>query len=157
NLLTHTSGLPAWRPLYLFAENRDAVAATIANEGLEYETGSRVVYSDLGFIALGFLLERIACCRFQELAAREITSPLGLQFTLFNPSAALKESIAASEYGNEYERQMCAKDFAEASPAFCRTGLIWGEVHDGNAHFLGGAGGHAGLFSTASETLRLAD
>src|SRR6266480_6286522 len=59
-LLTHTSGLPAWRPLYVLAEGRrDATVAAIANEKLEYAPGTRVVYSDLGFITLGFLLERL--------------------------------------------------------------------------------------------------
>ena len=58
-LLTHTSGLPAWRPLYILAEGeRDRVLSVIAAEDLEYQPGTRVVYSDLGFITLGFLLER---------------------------------------------------------------------------------------------------
>src|SRR5436190_17030289 len=72
-LLTHTAGLPAWRPLYLAAEgNRDAIVAAIANEELEYRPGTRVVYSDLGFITLGFLLERLGGKTFVELARNEI-------------------------------------------------------------------------------------
>src|ERR1051326_1618003 len=56
-LLTHTSGLPAWRPLYLFAEgDRARVLEIIAAQTLEHAPGSRVVYSDLGFITLGLLL-----------------------------------------------------------------------------------------------------
>ena len=59
-LLTHTSGLPAWRPLYLLTEDQpDRAAGAIANLDLEYKPGTRVVYSDLGFIALGILLERL--------------------------------------------------------------------------------------------------
>src|SRR5262245_38697165 len=59
-LLTHTSGLPAWRPLYLLTEDQpDRAAGAIASLDLEYKPGTRVIYSDLGFIALGILLERL--------------------------------------------------------------------------------------------------
>src|SRR6185369_13193846 len=59
-LLTHTSGLPAWRPLYVLTEDQpDRAAGAIASLDLEYKPGTRVVYSDLGFIALGILLERL--------------------------------------------------------------------------------------------------
>src|SRR4026207_2539813 len=59
-LLTHTSGLPAWRPLYILAEGeRERALGVIANEALEYKPGTQVIYSDLGFIVLGFLLERL--------------------------------------------------------------------------------------------------
>ena len=58
HLLTHTSGLPAWRPLYLLTSDRDKVIETIAEEPLQNKPGERVVYSDLGFIVLGFLLQR---------------------------------------------------------------------------------------------------
>ncbi|PYS38826.1 MAG: serine hydrolase, partial [Acidobacteria bacterium] len=59
HLLTHTSGLRAWRPLYLLASEREGALAAIANEPLEHEPGERVIYSDLGFIALGCLLEKL--------------------------------------------------------------------------------------------------
>src|SRR6185295_6565773 len=68
-LLTHTSGLPAWRPLYLLTEDEpERAAGAIANLDLEYKPGTRVVYSDLGFIALGILLERMTGQRIAELA-----------------------------------------------------------------------------------------
>ena len=155
-LLTHTSGLPAWRPLYaLTAGKRDATIAAIANERLEYMPGTRVVYSDLGFIALGFLLERLIGAPLVELAQREILAALKLGRTFFNPGIAMQAGIAASETGNGYERETC-RDIDVQYDSW-RENLIWGEVHDGNAHFLGGAAGHAGLFSTARETLRLAN
>jgi len=82
----------------------------------------------------------------------------------------LQPDIAANETGNAYERELCEKDFPSVNPfasptsrvsvtpyAGWREQIIWGEVHDGNAYFLGGAAGHAGLFSTAGETLRLAN
>jgi CubicO group peptidase (beta-lactamase class C family) len=160
-LLTHTAGLPAWRPLYVLAEGkRDATIGAIANEKLEYAPGTKVVYSDLGFIALGFLLERMTGLSFVELAHREIIAPLTLNQTFFNPGIGIRTRIAASERGNAFEKEKAREGDSpdsqvDSSP--WRDNVIWGEVHDGNAYFLGGAAGHAGLFSTADETLRLAE
>ncbi|HSP64522.1 MAG TPA: serine hydrolase, partial [Pyrinomonadaceae bacterium] len=108
---------------------------------------------------LGFLLPRLTGVSFDQMAQREIIDPLQLRRTLFNPQHELRTDIAASETGNAYEREMCERDFKVIAQTYngWREKLIWGEVHDGNAHFLGGAAGHAGLFSTASETLRLAN
>lgn len=154
-LLTHTSGLPAWRPLYILAEGeRDRAASVIASLDLEYQPGKRVIYSDLGFIALGLLLERTGGKDLAELAHTEIFQPLGLQQTFFNPEMAMQTGIAACETGNAHEQQMWGE--AGTDETNWRRELIWGEVHDGNAYFLGGAAGHAGLFSTAAETLVLA-
>ena len=155
HLLTHSSGLPGWQPLYVLAGgNTDAAAAAIANERLEYPTGTRVVYSDLGFIALGLMLERVTGAKLVELASHEIIEPLNLKQTWFNPAKKLRNFIAASELGNAFERETSRQAGREYRG--WREHLIWGEVHDGNAAFMGGAAGHAGLFSTAAETLRLA-
>ncbi|HEX8719174.1 MAG TPA: serine hydrolase domain-containing protein [Pyrinomonadaceae bacterium] len=158
HLLTHTSGLPAWLPLYLTAEGDPArVPEVIAAQPLERPPGERVVYSDLGFITLGLLAERVAGARLDELARREIFEPLGLGRTFFNPEKSLQAEVAACESGgNAYERGMCETTPGAGARAKWREATIWGEVHDGNAYFLGGAAGHAGLFSTAAETLRLA-
>jgi CubicO group peptidase (beta-lactamase class C family) len=158
NLLTHTSGLPAWRPLRITTGGkRERVLEVIADENLEFAPGYHVLYSDLGFITLGLLLERVSGAPLAELARREIFEPLNLRRTFFNPDAALRTEVAASEIdGNAYERGMC-NDYAGAGEDDgWRESVIWGEVHDGNAHFLGGAAGHAGLFSTVRETFRLA-
>jgi CubicO group peptidase (beta-lactamase class C family) len=155
-LLTHTSGLPAWRPLYLLTDDEpERAAAAIASLDLEYKPGTRVVYSDLGFIALGILLERLTGQRLAEQAKHEIFEPLRLTQTFFNPEIALQTGIAACETGNAYELDMC-KQTGAGEYQNSRQRLIWGEVHDGNAYFLGGAAGHAGLFSTAGETHLLA-
>jgi serine-type D-Ala-D-Ala carboxypeptidase len=158
-LLTHSSGLPAWRPLYLLAEDEpDRAAGAIASLDLEYKPGTRVVYSDLGFIALGILLARMSGHlkhSLVDLARNEIIEPLELQQTFFNPEEALQTGIAACETGNAYERDMCEQTGATGYQNF-RQRLIWGEVHDGNAYFLGGAAGHAGIFSTAHDTLAMA-
>lgn len=155
-LLTHTSGLPAWRPLYITTGGeRERALQAIANEPLESAPGTRVRYSDLGFITLGLLLEKIKHAPLADIARREIFEPLKLRRTFVNPERALQTEAAACETGNAYERQMCEEIVTKVSVRW-REHLIWGEVHDGNAYFLGGAAGHAGLFSTALETLRLA-
>ena len=156
HLLSHSSGLPAWRPLYILTNGeRDRAASVIASLPLEYEPGTRVVYSDLGFIALGLLLERLTGKLLTDLAQNELFQPLKLERTFFNPEQAIQTGIAACETGNAYERETC-RDGETAGYKNWRENLIWGEVHDGNAYFLGGVAGHAGLFSTAQETLVLA-
>jgi serine-type D-Ala-D-Ala carboxypeptidase len=154
-LLSHSSGLPAWRPIYLLTAGEiDRTVSVIADLDLEYRPGTRVVYSDLGFILLGRLLERMTGKELVELARTEIFTALDLQRTFFNPEAAMQTGIAACETGNAYERQATGDSAGEYKN--WRQELIWGAVHDGNAHFLGGAAGHAGLFATAAETLVLA-
>src|SRR4029450_3283004 len=107
-LLTHTAGLPAWRPLYILAEDEpDRAAGAIAALDLEYKPGSKVIYSDLSFITLGILLERITGHPLIQLAQKEIIELLKLEHTFFNPEFALQTGIAACEGGNAYERDMC--------------------------------------------------
>jgi CubicO group peptidase (beta-lactamase class C family) len=157
HLLAHSSGLPAWRPIYLLKKDKADALTAIAEQPLEHAPGECVVYSDLGFIVLGFVLQRVSGKSLAELAQNEIFVPLKLENTFFNPSVAMRTGVAACETGNAYERNMCERDFAGQTYAGWRSEVIWGEVHDGNAHFLGGAAGHAGLFSNASETLRIAN
>ncbi|HYP54616.1 MAG TPA: serine hydrolase domain-containing protein [Pyrinomonadaceae bacterium] len=154
-LLTHTSGLAAWMPLYLETEGYPARALeAVAASPLAYAPGAHVLYSDLGFITLGLLLARLTRKSLAELAREEIFAPLGLRRTFFNPERAAQTGVAACEsQGNAYERGMCGD---RADKFNWREGLIWGEVHDGNAHFLGGAAGHAGLFADAADTAQLA-
>lgn len=158
HLVTHTSGLPAWRPLYLLTgSDPQKTLAVIAQQELACAPGERVIYSDLGFIVLGFLIEQLTGYALGEVAHREIFAPLALQRTLFNPDRSLRPEIAACEInGTAYEREMC-RDFGGAERyGGWRAGVVWGEVHDENARFLGGVSAHAGLFSSVSETVRLA-
>jgi CubicO group peptidase (beta-lactamase class C family) len=158
HLLTHSSGLPAWQPLSLLTGGRrERVLDSIASQPLERTPGERVVYSDLGFITLGLLAQAVTGERLDNLARREIFEPLGLARTFFNPEQSMQTEVAACESGgNAYERGMCEGLEDAGGAARWREQTIWGEVHDGNAYFLGGAAGHAGLFSSARETLRLA-
>lgn len=149
--------MPAWRPLYLLASDKDKVLAAIAEEPLAAQPDERVIYSDLGFITLGFLLQRLSGSDLSLLATKEIFTKLELTRTFFNPAEANRTGTAACENGNAYERDMCERDFPSKPHTKWRERVVWGEVHDGNAYFLGGAAGHAGLFSTAHETLRIAN
>ena len=157
-LVTHTTGLPAWRPLYILAGDQENILNVI--EGAERKKQARVEYSDLGFIRLGlFILNSRLDSDFDE----SVTAALGLKKTNFNPLArgVDRRGVAASENGSGYERQMC-EELGYSPPAnatgshLFRDYQIWGEVHDGNAYFMGGVAGHAGLFSTAEEVFKIA-
>lgn len=154
NLLTHTSGFVAWKPLYL-AKN---LWSEVFEEKLKYQTNSKVVYSDLNFIILSFLIEEMYQSSFDVIAREIIFEPLNLQNTFFNPPTELQKRIAASEKGNEFEKQTCIEQGYEIPnpQTQFRNRIIWGEVHDGNCYFMNGVSGHAGLFSTAEETFKIA-
>jgi CubicO group peptidase (beta-lactamase class C family) len=152
NLLTHTSGLKAWKPLYLGGN----LWKEVFKGDFEYPTNSKVVYSDLNFILLKLIVEEVYGDSLDNIAEKVIFKLLNLQNTFYNPPTELREKIAASERGNEYEKQMCADLGFDVSKYVWRDYQIWGEVHDGNCHFMNGVSGHAGLFSTAEETFKIA-
>ncbi len=146
HLLTHTSGLPAWRAIYLESKNRDGVVDCLSQIPLDYPTGTQVVYSCLGYILLGKLLECLTGEALDALAQRRIFQPLEMKWTRYNPPSAWAEKCAATEDSNSFEKRM-----VDYQPHDWREGVIVGEVHDENAHFLGGISGNAGLFSTATD------
>ena len=154
-LLAHKSYYTAWKPFYLSAQNRSEVLTGIIKTPFNWEQ-QRVTYSDLNFITLTFLLEKIYGERVDQIAEKEVFAPLNLQSTFFNPPKELQKRIAASEFGNAYEKQMCAGLGYDVSKYHWRDYQIWSEVHDGNCHFMNGVSGHAGLFSTAEETFKIA-
>jgi CubicO group peptidase (beta-lactamase class C family) len=156
-LLTHTAGFPAWRPIYADIQDRRQLGDYLARQPLAYAPGTKVAYSDLGFITLSLLLERIHQTDFGELARREIFEPLGLKRTFFNPPPAFRQAIAGGEVNMDRERDETRQlGYNIDDHPMWQRGLIWGEMHDGNGHFLGGAPGHGGLFSTLRETFELA-
>jgi serine-type D-Ala-D-Ala carboxypeptidase len=156
NLLTHTSGFRAWLPFYLMTDDKLQITNVIVSEKLENPIGSKVVYSDLNFLILTFLLEKIYGESLGEITKKEIFESLGLQETFYNPPETLIKKIAASEKGNEFERKMCLELGFDVSNYHWRDYQIWGEVHDGNCYFLRGVSGHAGLFSSAGEVFQIA-
>lgn len=153
HLLSHTSGLPAWLPLYLDQTGPGAYVAAIARADLEATPGSDVIYSDLGFILLGEIVRHVTGDDIATVAEREIFIPLGMAKTGFRPPSSERPRIAATELGNPREIEMTG-DRALEYPHW-RQNIIWGDVHDGNAYYgLDGVAGHAGLFGTAADLLR---
>jgi CubicO group peptidase (beta-lactamase class C family) len=134
NLLTHTSGLPAWRP---FKDQPDAESAYQMAFGtfFSYLPGERIVYSDVGLILLGAALARLTGLTLDETINQRVVIPLGLESTRYRPiaSSPKNENIAPTEFCRWRGRRMV------------------GEVHDENAWRLGGVSGHAGMFSNAAE------
>ena len=146
HLLTHTSGLPAWIPLYLRAGSRERVISYLGEIALESYPGEKAVYSCLGYIVLGALLERVTKQSLDKLAQERIFTPLGMKWTRFNPPQMWHKNCAATEDSNSFERRIVNYERYD-----WREGVIIGQVHDENAHFLGGVSGNAGLFSTSTD------
>jgi CubicO group peptidase (beta-lactamase class C family) len=145
-LLTHTSGLRAWMPLYARADYLRA----ILDEGREYEPGTRVVYSDLNFVLLWLLLQS-TFGDYTQAARQRIFEPLGVE-AMFRPPRTLLPRIAATEFGQRFEARL-AKRF---DIPVARQALMWGETNDGNSFHNGGTAGNAGLFATARAVFRIA-
>lgn len=157
HLLSHSSGLAAWRPFYKELQQiekrgekvnflgsgaaKEYVYQEISRERLEYPTGSKAVYSDLGFILLGALVEMTAGTTLDRFYQERIVRPLGLRATSFidldmvraRRVVPVTEMIASTERCPWRKRVLC------------------GEVHDDNAWAMGGVAGHAGLFASARD------
>ncbi|WP_406527287.1 serine hydrolase [Streptomyces sp. I8-5] len=141
-LLTHTSGFRAWIPLYK-APTREGKLQLLWDEVPASPPGTVYLYSDLNLISLQLVLEKLTG-RTQDVLLREqITAPLGMHRTRYNPPASWKPKIAATED-------------ARLPWSGLDRGLVWGEVHDENAYSLGGVAGHAGVFSCAWDLAILA-
>ncbi|MCJ8007788.1 serine hydrolase domain-containing protein [Lederbergia wuyishanensis] len=137
HLLTHTSGLPAHRRFYEGGLNTEQVIGKICAEKLENPVGQKVVYSDLGFILLASLIEKLVGVSFADYVNREILSPLEMHETGFNLPFE-RERFAATEFSEKINDFKC------------------GIVHDDNAESMGGVSGHAGLFSTLKDLANFA-
>jgi len=135
HLLTHTSGLPAWRPL--FRQTDAATARQLAlHTFFSYPTGARVIYSDIGLILIGLAIEQLTGQSLDDAVYQRVIAPLGLAHTHYLPIHDAKidrANIAPTEFCQWRQRR------------------IVGEVHDENAAHLGGVSGHAGLFSNATD------
>jgi len=140
HLLTHSSGLPAWRPLFRETETREAALALVDTTPLDTVPGARYLYSDLGAIVLTQVVERITKTRIDQYLGTAVFKPLGMTRTRYLPPAEWRDRIAPTEMDTVFRHRM-----------------IRGEVHDENTGRLGGISGHAGLFSTAGDLARFAE
>ena len=130
-LLLHTSGLIADNPLAEFKEGKSKALENIYRLKPTVEPGSKFIYSDVGFIVLGDLVERLSGAAVDQFAGKHVFEPLGLNETGFKPHGKLRERAAPTEK---------------------RDGMwMLGDVHDPRAFLMGGVAGHAGLFSTADD------
>ncbi len=167
HLLTHTAGLSRWNPLYYDASTSGETLELIARMPLDYEVGAGRNYSDLGFMLLGYLVERVSGCGLEEFVAERLYEPLGLHHTTFLPlpNGIDRSLIAATSHGNPFERRMVYDDSfgyeVDVDPDAWngwREYTLRGEVNDGNAYYANdGVAGHAGLFSTADDLQTLID
>ena len=147
HLLSHSSGLPAHRPYYeklyrsLKGDKKEKLKKWILNESLSFAPGTGTLYSDLGFILLGFLIEEKSGENLDAFWEKKITAPLKLQKEIFFPRKG------------SFDRRQCI-----STEKCIWTGqMLSGEVHDDNCRAMGGVAGHAGLFGTAAAVLSLCE
>jgi CubicO group peptidase (beta-lactamase class C family) len=137
DLLLHESGLPAYRNYIDHITHSDSLLMAVSKEELVHSRGQRYVYSDLGFILLAQIIEKISGISFQDYADRHIFSALQMSETMFNPknnSTDFIKRIPPTEIDTSFRKR-----------------VIQAEVHDERAWLLGGVAGHAGLFSTSTD------
>ena len=139
HLLAHVSGLPDYRPYYKalcahpLSERKDRLLGLLQNEPLIYAVGEKTLYSDLGFMLLHLLIEKITGCGLDIFVNSEIYQPLGIRDLYFV----------------DIEKGPPDRAFAATEDCSWRNRVLEGVVHDENAYALGGISGHAGLFGTA--------
>ncbi|MBE3584438.1 MAG: beta-lactamase family protein [Limnochordaceae bacterium] len=134
HLLTHSSGLPAWVDCFSKGQGPAEVVQQICTTPLEYATGEHVVYSCLGFILLGNIIERITGQRLDQFLVKHAFGPLQMRDTMYCPPEDLRGRIAATERKGPTDED-----------------VLVGVVHDENARAMQGVSGNAGLFSTARD------
>lgn len=140
-LLTHTSGLPDWYPFY--ADGRSF--ALVLKAAYSGKPESEMVYSDLNFMLLGKILEKIYGLPLETCLEDKLIKPFGLHSMGYKPPKSLH--IAPSSYGNPIEEKMC-RDLGLSFSIWRPHFPLIGEVNDGNAYYyFGGVSGHAGIFS----------
>jgi serine-type D-Ala-D-Ala carboxypeptidase len=138
HLLTHSSGLPAFKPYDTLTHDPDSLAKLLFTTPLERRPGERMIYSDIGAFMMGEIVERVSGMQQEDYFAANVARPLKLHETTFNPPRKWLSRIAPTEFDS------------------LRGGLVRGKVHDERAYYLGGAAAHAGLFGSARDLARFA-
>ncbi len=142
-LMTHTAGLRDWRPYYLpmslhpIEKRKSLLREFLVRESQTYIPETKMIYSDLGFMILEWVIEQISSRTLDTFVSEEIYRPLGLEHLFFTDTSAKSGNFAATE--------RCS----------LRECVLNGIVHDENAYMLGGVSGHAGLFGNATDIDRL--
>lgn len=133
HLMTHTSGIPAHFRMWQMDASPDDAAYTVLSYPLAAPTGEKVIYSCMGYILLGKLLELICGDPLDKIVKKEVLTPLGLRNTHYCPDKSLV--CVTTEKAHDGDEYIC------------------GRVHDENAHFLGGVSGNAGIFSDLNDVI----
>lgn len=156
HLLNHTSGLPAWKPYYEDAIHcamsgkigfigsyaaKNYILEQVHREAPLSEPGTQAVYSDLGFMVLGEIIETISGAHLDAFFHQRISQPLKLRSTTFRDLTQFPT----------WRNQPKEDEFAPTELCPWRKRVLCGEVHDDNAFAMGGVAGHAGLFSSARD------
>jgi serine-type D-Ala-D-Ala carboxypeptidase len=167
NLLTHTAGLIEWYPLFYKSSDRQTTYKVIGALPLKYPVGKQRSYSDLGFMLLGEIIEKVSGMSLEQFEKKNIFIPLGMTHTTYNPlKNGRTNNIAATSLGNPYEWRMVrdttlgftVKGLDPDSWNGWRKYVVKGEVNDGNTWYAsGGISGAAGLFSTVDDIQKLVD
>lgn len=152
-LLTHSSGIPDWYPFYAKKEEGDFYH--ILQEALsDYDLTKKTVYSDINLMLLGEIIQHRLELPLEEAVKNEIADPLELHSLTYHPKS--KKKVVATEFGNRIELSMCNEIGLEFGGWRSQETPIRGEVNDGNAYyFFQGIAGHAGLFSTSEDLIKL--
>ncbi len=148
HLLTHTAGFAPDFDLRERWSGYDEAIKRLYREPLRSPPGTRFVYSDLNYIALGEVVHRVSEQTLDEFARRNIFAPLGMHDTGFNPGAGLRSRIAPTE-----KRRGQMNYLGDSGESAGPEGEQWlrGQVHDPTSFRMSGVAGHAGLFSTADD------
>jgi len=145
NLLYHNSGFPDYRPYYKLVkkieprQRKNALRELLIKEPLIHSPGHQMVYSDLGFMVLCWVIEEVSGIRLDGFVSENIYRPLGLKSLFFIPIDSKTPDV----------------EFAATEKCPWRGMLLEGVVHDDNAYSMGGIEGHAGLFGTAGNVFDL--
>jgi CubicO group peptidase (beta-lactamase class C family) len=126
--------LPAFKEYWRTSTGKPDTLKMIFAEPLEYEPGTKMIYSDLGIILMAEIIQRLTGRTLDDLAKEYIFSPLAMNDSMYKPPKKLWPSIAPTEFDANFRKR-----------------LVQGEVHDENAFAIGGVSGHAGVFSTAPD------
>jgi len=167
HLLTHTSGMYEWYPIYYQASNKKEAYQFIENLPLMFPVGGQRRYSDLGFVLLGEIIEIISNLPLEQFMKQNIFDPLGMKNSTFNPLlTGHNKNIAATSHGNPYEKRMVndstlgfkVKEIDPNSWKGWRNYTLKGEVNDGITWYANnGISGAAGLFSNIEDIQKLVD
>ncbi|MDX2070978.1 MAG: serine hydrolase [Haliscomenobacter sp.] len=167
HLLSHSSGLREWYPLYYRASNKQETYQLIGELPLAFPVGKQRRYSDLGFVLLGQIIEQVSKLPLEQFLDQQVFKPLGMLHTTYNPlRKGSFNKIAATSHGNPYEKRMVydpslgftVKEIDPKQWDGWRNYTLKGEVNDGNTWYAnGGISGAAGLFSTVGDLQKLVD